>query len=53
MREAVIVMVIIDIIVLLPTLKKIWIEPSEQMLWFGFTTALFRDVLNFVAVSFL
>lgn len=40
MREAVILMVIIDIIVLLPTIKKIWREPRTEDALAWFTTAL-------------
>lgn len=45
MREAVIAMVIIDIVVLLPTLKKIWIEPRTEDAMAWFTTALSQGCL--------
>ncbi|MBP9812205.1 hypothetical protein KBC86_02400 [Candidatus Gracilibacteria bacterium] len=45
LREAVILMVIIDIIVLLPTIKKIWREPRTEDALAWFTTALSQGSL--------
>lgn len=45
LKEAVIAMVIIDMIVLLPTLKKIWIEPRTEDAVAWFSTSLSQGCL--------
>ena len=45
MREAVIAMVVVDMIILLPTIKKIWISPHTEDALVWFTTALSQACL--------
>ncbi len=45
MTEAVIAMVIVDILVLLPTIKKIWIDPRTEDVLVWFTSALSQTCL--------
>lgn len=52
MREAIIGMVLVDLLILLPTIKKIWIDPrtEDALLWF--TSALSQWCL-LMSISFL
>lgn len=45
MRQAVIAMVIVDMIVLLPTIKKIWLDPRTEDTLIWLTTALSQTCL--------